>query len=120
MKPVLALADPLAPYICGGCGRRYETCPDYNAYDCPACGEKVGPLRFFRRYEARCHDGCAKIGPHRLDVDVMRADQDVVCVDCGQLYREHPGCFQTRTFERHIGKSFYVVRVLCDGRHVKL
>jgi hypothetical protein len=112
------LDDPQRPYVCLACGRRYETCPDLDAYNCSACGGKVGPAYrrdgslWCARYEAKCHDGC--------DAETFRADGNVVCETCKRTYRDHPGCFATRYTEGDPERGYYVDRVLCDGRHVHL
>ena len=118
MDKLCTVPDPHAPYVCLGCGRRYETCPDFDAYNCPACGEKVGPAYrrggalWCARYEAKCHDGCS--------AETFRADGGVECTTCGRPYRDHPGCFQTRYIEGDRSRGYYVDKVLCDGRHVHL
>jgi len=119
VNEILAMKDPLAPYVCLACGRRYEKCPDHDAYDCPACGGKVCPAyhrdgrRWGARHESRCHDGCEQ-------PEVFRASGDATCEACGQTYYEHPGCFQGRYFEGDREYAYYHARVLCDGRHVHL
>ncbi len=37
------------PYKCLGCAAEYPTNPDWDADDCPKCGEKVCPVRIWKR-----------------------------------------------------------------------
>jgi hypothetical protein len=46
----------------------------------------------------------------------VRAGGDCVCEDCGEIYYKHPRCANSGL----PAQESYVLRVLCDGRHVKL
>lgn len=100
---------PPEPYRCAGCGKLYETCPDHDAHDCPACGEKVMPEALFQRHHTHVERTAS------CDVEPRRASGAMVCETCGRTYQQHPLCFATRT--RWAGAF---LNVLCDGSHVKL
>ena len=56
------------------------------------------------------------------EVDFIRAGGDCVCSACHKLYYDHPNCKNSEVHKRMRSSSFpeYVLRVLCDGTHVKL
>jgi hypothetical protein len=109
--------DRNAPYVCMGCSLVYPVCPEPNAYDCPACGAKVTPVRLWARAVVRC-EGIACSGAELL----RRADGDCACPKCGLAYRLHPHCANSRLSDAMAASTrpeFYL-HVLCNGDHVKL
>lgn len=115
----MTTTDPQAPYVCLGCSKVFEACPDFDAYDCPDCGEKVCPARLWHRAVLRCQhrdeDGCGCEAAERTDGRCK-------CPKCGLEHRLHPYCANSKLGPNQSSSTFpeYFLHVLCDGRHVKL
>lgn len=71
------------------------------------------------RYRVTVNAACCCEGEQ---VDFTRASGDCVCATCGKLYYDHPRCKNSSLPEQLSSSTFpeYLLRVLCDGRHVKL
>jgi hypothetical protein len=56
------------------------------------------------------------------ELSFIRADGNCECRDCGRLYYDHPHCKNSEIPEhwRSTTRPEFVLRVLCDGTHVKL
>jgi hypothetical protein len=108
--------DHNAPYICMGCRLVYTECPDPNAYDCPACGEKVCPVRLWRRRVLACDKAPCDGG-----TTFYRCDGGMRCTTCGLRYYDHPFCKNSAHPSTLSDSSFpeYALHVLCNGDHIK-
>lgn len=108
--------DHNAPYVCTACSLVYPVCPDFNAHDCPACGEKVCPVRLWRRAVIRC---VSKLDDVCGIAQMVRTDGACLCPKCRLPHADHPYCANS---ELKTGESppAYYLHVLCDGQHVKL
>ena len=110
------MPDHDAPYVCLGCSEKFAVCPDFDAHNCPKCGEKVAPKKLLNMRErvagtyVTCNGDCR--------AEVFRASGDVLCTECGELYREHKYCVASG-YEEGV-RVAYAAHVLCDGRHVHL
>lgn len=115
--PLPPPTDDLAPWKCLGCGAIYQSCPDFDAHNCPKCGEKVAPKRLLnsRERNAGTYTTCT------LDctAEVFRASGDVVCTTCGEKYQEHKFCAGS-AYDTSYERVAYSSNVICDGRHVHL
>lgn len=118
LKTELKVAeDDLAPWQCLGCAEIFTKCPDFDAHNCPKCGEKVIPKR---RLNARARfAGTYTTCSTDCEAEVFCASGDVVCMTCGETYREHKFCIES-AYDPGYGHTAYATNVLCDGRHVHL
>ncbi len=110
--------DRNAPWVCIGCSLVYPVCPDTNAHDCPACGEKVCPARLWHRAVVRC----VGVAEHVCGIlAAARVGNGMTC-KCGIAYRLHPYCVNSQ-FRAELASSTrpeYFLHVVCGGRHMKL
>lgn len=109
--------DPDAPYVCLGCSTPFATCPDADAHNCPKCGDKVCPVRLWKR-KLRCEKEPCDGG-----TSFIRADGNCLCPTCGIAYADHPFCANSVIPASLQSSIFpeYILHVLCgSGLHVKL
>ena len=111
--------DDLAPWRCLGCAEIFAKCPDFDAHNCPKCGEKIAPKRLLNAH-ARL-EGTYTTCSKPCSAEVFRASGDVICETCGETYKEHKFC-RDSAFEDYSypERPTYATNVLCDGRHVHL